>query len=103
MSKHTPTPWEKCEAGDYSDYDGDSIILLGDDISCRVAAVFGADEKAEANAEFIVRAVNAHDALVTALKLLVRNGQKQGWTDKYQDDMNAALAAISKAEGADHG
>ena len=43
--EHTSTPWEACERGDYSDY----------------AAVFD-----DADAALIVKAVNAHDDVVSA-------------------------------------
>ena len=38
------------------------------------------------------------DELVEALKSLVRNGQKQGWNDKYEWDMDKARAALAKLE-----
>lgn len=36
--------------------------------------------------------------LVEALEALVRNGQKQGWNDKYEWDMDKARAALAKME-----
>lgn len=63
MDKHTPTPWI---------LDGD-WILKDDDTPVAAAHV-----NAEANAAYIVRACNAHERLVEALKeardLLALNG-----------------------------
>lgn len=56
----TPTPWEACERGDYSDYDGDCIVILGDDK--RVAIVFDEDDAA-----LVVKAVNSHAALTARI------------------------------------
>jgi hypothetical protein len=66
MTEHTPTPWEA----------GGSAIVA-DDYRIRVAEFLcSSDEdrnypngdQASANAEFAVRAVNSHDALVAALE-----------------------------------
>jgi hypothetical protein len=58
---------------------------------------------AEANAELIVRAVNAHDALLNALRLLHDNlaeYQRLNNLGGYDNhDMVAARDAIAKAEG----
>ncbi len=67
--KHTPTPWRHARAvsGHQAIYDADGKELL-------VRFGEGQDEfwkqpkNAKANAAFVVRAVNAHDGLVAALK-----------------------------------
>ena len=52
---HTPGPWSASEHGAYGDYDGNSIIILGDDL--RVAVVLGYDtEETQANARLIAAA-----------------------------------------------
>lgn len=63
--KHTPTPWARCAPDDCA-------IMANREI---IATTFqGRDdyeenyERREADAAFIVRAVNAHDALVEALE-----------------------------------
>lgn len=38
------------------------------------------------------------ERLRSALARLVRNGQKQGWNDSYEDDMDFARAALSGKE-----
>lgn len=43
--------------------------------------------------------ISAAPDLLEALEKLVRNGQKQGWGDNYEADMNTAYAAIDKAKG----
>lgn len=66
---HTPTPWrhEKKPYNGYriiSDSGGDQVIEFSD------------FEGSEANAEFIVTAVNAHEDLVEALKYLIEETEK---------------------------
>lgn len=65
MSKHTPTPWQARENGIYN---GPELI----------ATTSTERNNYEANAAFVVRAVNSHAALVDALqdvgRLLYREG-----------------------------
>lgn len=87
MSAHTPTPWERSKVYDEDDFQGepqptvDIFVALPDSYAYAYACVAElhcsakgpvAVERMEANAAFIVRAVNAHDALVEALKDAVR-------------------------------
>lgn len=52
-----------------------------------------------ANAEFIVRAANCHDDLVTALKILVQDVlQYEAWQRPCYA-LDIAVAALAKAEG----
>lgn len=63
-AQHSPLPWHVAEAssgGFFVDVRGDDSRLLA------IAAKTGIRGEAEANAAFIVRAVNAHDDLVAAL------------------------------------
>ena len=71
MSKHTPTPWEARPVPNAK------IIAIAEVGYMHHAEVFSRkhnneplDETAYANAEFIVRACNNHDALVAALENL---------------------------------
>lgn len=62
---HTPTPWE---VGDL-DHNGQRIVR-GEHIeicTCWHHCVGSIEKEMEANAAFIVKAVNSHDALVAAL------------------------------------
>lgn len=43
--------------------------------------------------------IAAAPELLEALKALVHDGQKQGWNDKYEHDMDQARVAITRAEG----
>lgn len=57
----TPRPWSAADKGDYEDFDGTGIVILGDDR--RIAVVQGV----EANAALIVTAVNAYEPMLEAL------------------------------------
>lgn len=82
MSKadHTPTPWMILEDGFHEEQlEITSADRAQNDMS-EIAVVdvgFGGEFQAEqhANAAFIVRAVNAHDALVAALKDALRRSR----------------------------
>lgn len=69
MVKHTKTPWQ---VGPERENDTSARLFSG---SRYIGAVWNSDEninQARANAEHIVRCVNAHDALVAALRDCVR-------------------------------
>ena len=86
---HTPGPWEACEPGDYGDYHGQCVVILGDDK--RVAVVLGEDEEAVANARLIAAAPHLLGALQELLGC-----------DKTQTSIGAVMrarAAIAKATG----
>ena len=90
MNKHTPTPWK---------VDGNSDVFSGDpskgtrkDIAC-----IQSDNYAE-DAEFIVRACNAHDDLLEALERIVNlpiGDQFMQRAKAFAD----ARAVIAKARG----
>lgn len=61
---HTPGPWQACEPGDYLDYDGNCIVVLGEII--RVCVVLGVSDESKATA----RLVSASPDLATALRLV---------------------------------
>lgn len=102
---HTPTPWKvsepfKSRGWNYVEIrsaEGHTIarIILGRDDHM--------DKAALERAAFIVRAVNAHDDLVTALKDLVSivkgNPGRTGAQLAKVGEIKAAEAAIAKAEG----
>lgn len=76
-SSHTPTPW--IVSGGREE-DGRMVkIGTGEKGWLGVAAAFGdTPEEAEANAAFIVKAVNAHDDLIHALKMAIAWMKNQG-------------------------
>jgi hypothetical protein len=87
-TKHTPTPWHR--AGDY--------IVSEDEIA--VAEITNpclASQTEDANAAFIVRAVNAHEALVRALRELIEAAEEDGRPDR--PCVRVARAALALAEG----
>jgi hypothetical protein len=57
IEKHTPTPWE------YVDYSKDGERLSIDGENNTIAEVFNTEGNLEANAAFIVKACNSHEAL----------------------------------------
>ena len=71
MIKHTATPWK---VGEIHGKRIKELWVHAEGYTCPVAycnATNGIEAKAEANAHFIVKAVNCHDDLLTALKLAV--------------------------------
>lgn len=95
---HTPGPWSASEHGDYGDYDGNSIIILGDDL--RVAVVLGYDtEETQANARLIAAA----PFLLETLEYIAR-ADPRTWDEEVRDQFrqwaqNRAKLAIAKAKG----
>jgi len=87
---HTPTPWFQ---------DGSAIREEASDlIVCRASdgghltEVLLTGDQIEANAAFIVRAVNAHDDLVKALKALTDCFDESGeLCETAQDQLSVAL------------
>ena len=111
-AQHTPTPWVMTRSVDRHDGEFDYGIHARD--AKVLAEVFGRSASggvlpAEANAAFIVRACNAHEDLVAALKIAsgyvsshLGHLQAQEVTgpalDKTLADYEATLAALAKAE-----
>lgn len=84
---HTPTPWKNCENAIY----GADRTPICD--TMRVLNVDNNDSPYEANAEFIVRAVNSHEELVEALKIVLANASMP--TDIRENTKQV----LAKAEG----
>lgn len=85
---HTPGLWTTSEHGDYEDYDGNSIVILGDDLRIAVVLGYNTDET-NANARLIAAAPELFKALEG---LLVRSGGQSA-------EAQAAIRAIKKAKG----
>lgn len=109
-TEHTPTPWriEAVARGAFSILAGNQPTAIAETYepnqSMRVWT--GADDP-RANAAFIVRAVNAHDALVEALSELLANhvalvecGDCGNWDVETEKEVIQARAALSLAKGA---
>lgn len=97
---HTPTPWHLTFVGheleDQRWQIHDNRIAIAD-----VTGKFGnreVNEEQEANAEFIIRAVNAHDALILALQRIVKINGSTGGSDALIREFKAiasdALAQV---------
>lgn len=80
----TKGPWTACEPGDYADYDGNCVMLLGDDL--RIAVTLGAHPKSVANASLIAHARTDLPARDAALKVAVEA------LDFYADMMGSVPA-----------
>jgi hypothetical protein len=68
MSAHTPTPWTALP-----DENGNETYIVGDRDQAVADCMMGYGVADDANAAFIVKAVNNHDALVKALDWIVSN------------------------------
>ena len=94
-SAHTPTPWTN---------NGQSIIVSSDGDICQLFYTHkdGIDDQfpnAKANAAFIVRAVNSHEALVEALELIMKNSTNfRLHAPAYMIDKVEAALKLAKGE-----
>ena len=87
MSKHTKGPWEAADRGDYSDLDGNSRVILGDDRRIAIVQHKG-DEEDEANARLIAAAPDMLEVLEE-----IQHVASPTWISKR------AREAIAKAGG----
>lgn len=85
--EHTPTPWYLQRYPDEK-----SVEIKANRGYALIANVYWNEGEVEANAAFIVRAVNSHEELLTLLKLMLEENQETGY--KYQ-----ALKAMARAGG----
>ena len=88
--KHTPGPWQACDVGDYSDYDGRCRVILGDEL--RIAVILGDHDESAANARLMAAAPDLLASLEEACDPL------SGYL--YGPALDRARAAIAKAKGA---
>lgn len=94
-TEHTPGPWKRCERGDYSDFDGNSVVIVGRNDCCRVAVVHHeGHEEDEANA----RLISAAPELIETLREIVSLTKESVLPNPVQVHAKAC-AAIAKAEG----
>lgn len=105
-AQHTPTPWKVNGKGGY-------LIYVGGDLTARrkfVAQAYDPEAQdkltnvAKANAEFIVRACNAHDDLLAACKVALFWCPECGRFGKREigvpcERCTPLRAAVAKAEG----
>lgn len=79
----TPTPW-------HVEYDGPSLPIITTD---REIIAHAKGDNAEANARFIVRAVNSHAQLLAACEAALALCEGNGYSVKVQEQLRAAIAA----------
>lgn len=102
MSEHTPVPWERTILSD--GVESEIVNQNGQVIATTSVDAPETIQEHEANAEFIVRACNAHQVLLDALKVALDNSRRRSegrgkWTVKDQEAHDALRAALAKAEG----
>lgn len=114
MSKHTPGPWEICPMGSYSDFDGQSRVICGDDRRIAVVHAERGNKEDKANARLIAAAPEllrelklANKIIMNALNVMTTE-QKLAWDElNTRDDLkdgwaltrnNVREAVIKKAE-----
>jgi len=96
--EHTPGPWELADIGDYSDFDGNSRVVLGDDRRIAVVKVTpGSALFAESDAN--ARLIAAAPDLLAALEAMVRDADRNQRPGGGSDVPDSARAAIAKAKG----
>lgn len=117
---HTPTPWMTQRCGELAPNDLMIVADLGkrpDGVQlistvAKAMSIRQTPEDTKANAEFIVRCVNAHDELVAALKPLVAFYERHFVGGKWHDhenhwvsfgglnvgDLRRAAESLAKAE-----
>ena len=92
-TQHTPVPWHTSE--------GMSFYVFAHGSLAEQAGVehgpFVCNASTQANAEFIVRACNAHDDMLAALQLI--NVDKDGDGFVCREAMDEILAVIAQATG----
>lgn len=91
--KHTPTPWS---LGRQDDYSVKRVIETANDY---IASCDGSESEDvdEANAAFIVLAVNNHDNLVATLKALIAVHRQQDTTGVMPADKAIAYGQVEAA------
>ena len=98
--EYTPTPWTAQERAQDPGLGKNKVFITGADGKRVCSLTREADgrtlQEARDNMEFIVRAVNAHDELVEALRMAIGVLDTDGGYDGTVDELKKALA---KAEG----
>ena len=91
-SKATPRPWQvsRSNAGAIPPH-FQPLEIIGRGGNASVAAQLGIGPEANANAALIVKAVNAHDSLVEALKDCADFMGSVAGTERVSDSFKAAL------------
>lgn len=81
MTKHTPTPWQALP-----DENGNETYVVGPKDQAVADCMMGYGVTDDANAAFIVKAVNNHKALVKALEVLLAEATSFSVSGVYFDE-----------------
>lgn len=97
MAEHTKLPW-RAETECWIPWNGAIGILPADDDEDNAIAWTTSGSNEAANAAFIIRAVNNHDALVRALAKIEYASRKDSLTDneRLQSIRTVVCAALSQ-------
>ena len=100
-TKHTPTPWET-----EINFEGKTLLkttfkrINADDLIAVMLEKSAIGESSEANAAFIARACNSHDALISALQGVVDSlSQNKTFPADVENAKRLAVNALVKAKG----
>jgi hypothetical protein len=88
---HTKTPWKVADQKEYIYANDRTLVTKTLTIDCHFM-------EAQANAAFIVRAVNSHHELLSNLKKLIEEFGDVGITDSNWMAVQTARKAIAKAD-----
>ena len=96
MSKHTQGPWVKCDRGDYGDFGGNSVVILGDNSCVRVAVVHhNGSDQCEANANLFFAAPD----MLAALRKIREISECPNPSDVELEIIEICDVVAHKAEG----
>lgn len=108
---HTPTPWTIGQYQREIDANGEEVLVTGiystaEGVKVAKMEVWTGEEyreESDANAEFVVRACNAHEELVGALHMILDGNTMAGrenWThaDVIQEHYKIARKALTTIE-----
>ncbi len=97
-SKHTKGTWYFEKHSDTSEYVGNIIVDLGHPKIRTVACIldYAGKDEAIANAEFICKAVNAHDELVWCIGRLIESIKEYGFDDYIPTPYYNAINCLKK-------
>lgn len=107
MSEHTPVPWRTAGSGPATPHFALSVRTVAGGIAEGTICRIWQRAEAKANAEFIVRACNAHDDMLEALIEVIKTAENPDmpwWIDNSNGctigfDLAKIKAAIARAEG----
>lgn len=100
----TSGPWEACDPGDYGDFDGDSRVILGNDMRIAVVHWHDGDCRAEndANANLIAAAPELYSVVVDLFENPIFQVSIGSSPIRIEELVGRARAALAKARAFPH-